>query len=355
MENASPVDRVSAWAVALPLRHTFESATSLLRTRRLVLVRVEAGGFSGWGEAAPVAGHTAESFKDAWLQIGIAAADLVAGKQGPSSGLAAAALAQAQIDLEAKTAGEPLWRFLGGSSNEVWASAAIGLDSDGQPDLDSLEGALAAGYRHAKLKITDRTTSKSLQRARDLFPQIGIGLDANESLAGSTRSQLMSLDALGFSYLEQPGAVADLPWHAELRRRMATPIALDETAETPASIRHILEAGAADIITLKAGRFGTKQTLQLAREVVKGGMAARLGGLIESGIGRAHNMALATCSEFAVVGDIAGSDRYFDNDLVSPQWRLVEGRLAASSGAGIGVTVDEETVSRYSLDAFHTE
>jgi O-succinylbenzoate synthase len=355
MESTPPVDRVSAWAIALPLRHAFESATSLLRARRLVLVKIEAGGISGWGEAAPVDGHTTETFEDAWSQIPVAAADYLAGEPRSMSGLVGAAIAQAQIDLEAKTAGEPLWRFLGGSSKDVWASAAVGLDGDGQPDLDSLETALAAGYRYAKLKITDRTTSKSLQRARDLFPQIGMGLDANESLASTTRSQLMAIDALGFAYLEQPGAAAALLWHAELRRRMTTPIALDESAETPAAIARILETGAADIITLKAGRFGTRHTLELAREIVSGGRSARLGGLVESGIGRAHTMALATCSEFSVNGDIAGSDRYFDNDLVSPQWHLVDGRLPTATGAGIGVTVDEETVSRYSLDTFHSE
>lgn len=352
MESTTIADRVNAWAVEIPLRDSFRSATSSLRSRKVVLIRLEAGGIQGWGEAAPVPGHTPETFEDVWAEVPGTATALATGEPVATSGLIGAAIGQATADLEAKAAGRPLWRHLGGDQ-PVWASAAIGLNNDAQPNLAALEAAHQAGYRYAKLKITDRTTPKSLQRARDLFPQISIGLDANESLADSSRSHLMAIDALGAAFLEQPGAATDLAWHAQLRRWMTTPIAVDEAAASPEAVDRVLHIEAADIVTLKAGRFGTEATLELAGRVVAAGKAARLGGLVESGIGRAHSIALGTCSQFSVTGDIAASDRYFVNDLVDPQWRLTQGQLTPPDVAGIGVSVDLETVDRYSFDDFH--
>lgn len=347
-------DRVSAWTVELPLRHAFRSAGSSLQARTLVLIKLEVDDFAGWGEAAAVPGHTTETSQDVWGAVPDAAANLLAAASPQASGLLGAAIAQARVDLEAKVAAQPLWQLLGGDET-VWASAAVGLDESGQPDLASLEEAATQGYRYAKLKITEQTTSKSLQRARNLFPEMEMGLDANESLATAHPSQLMAVDALGFAYLEQPGAASDLGWHTQLCRQMITPIALDESAHSAAAVAQILKNEAANIINLKAGRFGTRETLNLARIVANAGMAARVGGFVESGIGRAHSVALATCSDFSVTGDIAGSNRYFDNDLVDPQWRLAGGRLPTTNRPGIGVSVDEEAVARYSLDSFFAE
>jgi O-succinylbenzoate synthase len=265
--------------------------------------------------------------------------------------MAHAALAQATADLAAKTASLPLWRYLGGQ-DEVWASAAIGLDDAGRPGLKSLRRASAQGYRHAKLKITPHTDPAILQEARDLYPDMGLGLDGNASLSHDDMELLTAVDAMGFAYIEQPGASTDLGWHALLRRQMTTPVALDEAAATDSAIARILETAAADIVNLKVGRFGPWQTLTLARQVVAAGRKVRLGGLIESGIGRAHTVALATCSEFSVTGDIAASDRYFDDDLITPPWRLESGRLPLPTEPGIGVVVNETAIDRYAYDSF---
>jgi O-succinylbenzoate synthase len=242
-----------------------------------------------------------------------------------------------------------------GGTQPVWASAAIGLDDAGQPDLERLEAAIAEGYRRAKLKITADVDPRVLARACELMPAGDLGLDANGSLADAGRALMTRIDKSGFAYLEQPGSIADLDWHAELRQALSTPLALDESAHSLAAIDAILAAGAADIINLKVGRFGTRETLEIAKRVVTTGIAVRLGGLIESGIGRAHTVAVATCADFTGLNDIAGSDRYLTDDLVIPSWRLDSGLLPRPEQPGIGVAVDEEAVEHFATARFDGE
>ena len=161
---------------------------------------------------------------------------------------------------------------------------------------------------------------------------------------------LSGLDELGLSYLEQPGDRQDLEFHATLRQTCHTPVCLDESATSEAAIRAIIGAQAADLINLKVGRFGTTATLLLAKQIAAAGLGVRVGGLLESGIGKAHSVALASHPLFSVTGDIAGSDRYFADDLVRPQWRVADGLLSLPSGQGIGVEVDEAAVTTHTID-----
>jgi O-succinylbenzoate synthase len=239
-----------------------------------------------------------------------------------------------------------------GGTNGVTASAAIGLDHEGQPDRRRLEAVADAGYHHAKLKISPATDPAGLSDLKRTFPEVTLALDANESLGAGLTERLKSLDSLGFAYIEQPGAAEDLTGHARLRRELTTPIALDESASSVAAIKQILHTNATDIVNLKAGRFGTTETLTLAKRIAAAGLRVRLGGLVETGIGRAHAVALATCPEFSVVGDIAGSDLYFDNDLVDPTWRIEAGQLRPSDRPGIGVEVDVAAVERFAFDCY---
>jgi O-succinylbenzoate synthase len=269
----------------------------------------------------------------------------------PTDGLANAALAQATADLEAKRAARPLWQHLGGLQ-DVWASAAIGVADDGSPDRSRLAAVADAGYRHAKLKITAATDPDELAELLDSHPNLTLGLDANGSLGTAPTEQLKAIDVLGFAYIEQPGPTTDLDGHRILRGELLTPIVLDESADSVSAVERILSKRAADVVNLKAGRFGTVETLRLAKTIVAAGISVRLGGLVESGIGRAHSIALATRREFSVVGDIAGSDLYFDNDLVIPSWRQSEGRLKPPGRPGIGVEVDVTEIERIALDTF---
>jgi O-succinylbenzoate synthase len=314
-----------------------------LDERRVILIEASAVGFTGWGEAAPVPGHTRQTDADLWSEL------TTAGRAAleSSTDLLGAAYAGALADLEARSSGRPLWSRLGAAAT-VWASAAIGVTGAGAPDRRLLETAAASGYRFAKLKVTPATTPLQVAAAIEAYPTIRFGADANGSL-GNEEPLLRALDGMGLAYIEQPGPIGDLEFHSRLRMALETPISLDESAATPGSVARIIAAAAADIVNLKVGRFGPAATLRLAGELVEAGLGARLGGLIETGVGRAHTVALASHGPFPFVGDIAGSDRYFTDDLVRPQWRLHDGRLPLPGGPGIGVTVDNEAVAAHTI------
>lgn len=340
---------MTAWMVELPLVRPFMSAATELHHRRIIVVRFRRKGAVGWGEAAPVPGHTAETVDQAWSWLTKSAPTIGLQIPNHSMGMLGAAFAQTEADLAAQAAGEPLWRHLGGST-PVWASAAIGLDELHKPDADQLRSASQQGYQYMKMKIDPHTRISDVAATMTGYPDVTFGADANGSLDLSDREVLGHLDDLGLSYIEQPGRADDHEGHRQLRANMNTPIALDETAASVAAIDRILAEQSADFINLKAGRFGTVQTLQLAKRITAAGCQVRLGGLIESGIGRAHTVALATHQAFAMVGDIAGSDRYFVDDLVRPQWRVVDGRITPADAPGIGVAVDEAVVESFATD-----
>ncbi|MDJ0953862.1 MAG: enolase C-terminal domain-like protein [Acidimicrobiia bacterium] len=352
--TTSDIDRIDAWAVSLPLHQGFLSARSRIDERQLVLVRIGAGEHHGWGEAAPVPGHSSEQMTAIWSGLRSLVSTHGAGAGGHALGMLGAAFAQATDDLEARRRDLPLWRVLGGET-AVRASAAIGVDRDGQPDVGQVASAAAAGYRNAKLKITPRSKPGRVAELIGRYPEIRFAADANGSLDLAERALLASLDDLGLVYIEQPGDPSDLELHRRLRRQLETPLALDEAAATATQIAAILDAEAADIINLKTGRFGTSRTLRLATEIAAQGIEVRLGGLLESGVGRAHTVALASHPMFTVPGDIAGSDRYFANDLVVPQWRVNGGVIDLPEAPGIGVTIDDCALAAASVEHLHVE
>lgn len=351
--GALQIDRVTVWAVDLPMHRPFASATVDLAIRRLAIVRIEAANVIGWGEAAPVPGHTAD-FATTWAQLSTAVNDPAFAVSSLPACPARAAFEQALTDIAAKAEGRPLWEHLQ-ASQPVYASAAIGLDDNHRPDAAAIAAAAAAGYEHMKLKIEASTDPAVLRQIIDEYAEITFGADANQSLAHSDRRHLMAIDDLGLAFLEQPGSGADLDWHCRLRARTVTPIALDETASSVEGVASIAALGAADIVTLKVGRFGTATSLRLAEEVTAHGLQARLGGLLESGIGRAHSVALAGRPEFSVVGDIAASDLYFPTDLVNPPWRLRGALIEQLNAPGIGVEVDEAFLARHAFDSLLAE
>lgn len=347
------IDRITAWALDLPMRRSFTSATVDIPSRRLAIVKIEAAGVAGWGEAAPVPGHTAD-FRSTWSDLSDAITRPIPNLAAVPTGLVRAAFEQALTDIAAKRAGQPLWEHLG-ATQPVAASAAIGLDTNHQPSDAAVASAVAGGYRHMKLKLDRLTDLTRIRRLFAAYPDIAFGADANESLAHSDKSHLLAVDELGLEYLEQPGSAAALEWHRRLRAELATPIALDESASSEEGVTAICAGGAADIVTLKVGRFGTTTTLRLAQHVVASGLQARLGGLLESGIGRAHTLALAGRAEFSTVGDIAASDFYFPTDLAHPPMRIRDGVFELPSTPGIGVAVDEEMVRELAFDSLIAE
>ncbi|MDJ0664074.1 MAG: enolase C-terminal domain-like protein [Acidimicrobiia bacterium] len=352
META-PIEQIRAWLIDLPMVRPFASARSTLGNRRIVVVCTEGGGVSGWGEAAPVPGHTIEDADGIWTSLETLLRIHGSGAPAHVAGLLAAAFAQAADDASAKLSNQPLWRILDGAP-QVVAGAAIGVDESGRPDTADIGAAALAGYRQMKLKITPACAAEDLRRVLDEHPEVSFGADANGSFTRSDRAALEAIDSVGLAYLEQPGSPLDLAFHRETRRHLQTPIALDESVADSDDIIRVLAADAADVINLKTGGLGASRALQLAQSITSEGVGVRLGGLIESGVGRAHAIALAGNPVFAWPGDIAASDRYFADDLVKPQWRASDGMLSIPDEPGIGVTIDRRALDAHSVASLST-
>ncbi|MGD2051537.1 MAG: enolase C-terminal domain-like protein [Acidimicrobiia bacterium] len=336
---------LEAWAVDLPLRRPFATSLGTITSRRLAIVAIAIDGLVGWGEAAPYPGHT-EPFDRVWAHLRTDPGP-AAPQRAPT---AVAAIDEAVGDLAAKAAGVPLWAHLGGSAGGVAAGATVGL---AEPAARAREVAAlhAAGYRAFKLKIDRSSPVEEVAALREAYPDVTFGADANGSFPAAGDTALARWDRAGLAYLEQPLPVADLAGLAALARRFVTPIALDESAADPAAAREALAAVPGAVLTLKAGRLGTRQGAALAGEVAAAGSHLRVGGLVESGIGRSHAVALATLPAADVVGDLAASDRYFVDDLVDPSWRLDgAGRLLPRDTPGIGVDVDRAALDRRAFD-----
>lgn len=347
------VEAVEGWRIELPLVRPHVTADSTVTSRDLALIRVQANGIDGWGECSPVPGYSVEVIADAWdalqatspLLIGHdAEPDLVADRPLPPS--ASAALEAAIWDLAARNAGKPLWQFLGGTTPEVAAGAVIGVDAE----VSETAEALAAGYGHVKVKVAPGPPEGRLREIVSRFPELPIGADANGSYGADGDPE--TLDDLGLLYLEQPLPSDRIGDHAALAAAMKTPICLDEDMASIADFHRAIDAGAADAVTLRAQRLGGAGVMGAHAVALVDGIPLRYGGMLESGVGRAHAIALATLPGFTLPSDLGASSRYFGQDVVSPGWALTAGRLIAPDMPGIGVEVDREFVAVLATDHF---
>lgn len=334
-----PVERIDLWQVALPLRVPYVTAGSSLTERRVVIVRVTAGEVVGWGEAAPVPGYSAATVDEVWEALA-AAPETTPPVTLP--GEARAALSGARADLAARAAGQPLWRALGGTGPAVPAGAVAGLHREPGDLVAEVDRYVGEGYRAVKVKIAPGADREQLAAVRRHHPDLVLGADGNGSYRRGDIEQLARFADLGLAYLEQPLPADDLDGHGRLAAATPVPICLDESIGSAADVARAAALGAAALVNVKPGRLGG---LRECREVLaaaqRAGLGARAGGMLETGIGRAHLVALASLPGFTVAGDVAASDRYFVRDVVTPPWQLTDGCLVAPETPGIGVAVDE--------------
>ncbi len=350
------IDRVELYDVAVPMLTPFVTASGTVEHRRIGLVHLLGEGIDGWGECSPIPGYSKESLEAAWKDLSVAGPLLVGRRVDPHSPLEAAtpsgraALEGALWDLSARAAGQPLWRLLGGGRERITAGAVLGLHSSTSALLEEVAGCVAAGYQHVKVKIAPGHDWDELSALRTAQPDLSLGADGNGSYGADDLPALRALDDLGLAYVEQPFPAEDVDTHARLAVEAVTPVCLDEGVADLADAHRAIDTGAADLISVKHARLGgINEALSLHAVAVAAGIPLRIGGMLETGVGRAHAIALATLDGFTVPGDLGASDRLFDPDLVDPPWQLAEGRLEAPVGPGIGVSVDVELVEHRSV------
>ena len=356
------IEQIEIHHVALPLVHPFVTSFGREEVRQTLLVAVRSEGLTGWGEAATSAGpwYEYETVETAWHVLGEFLAPAVAGHEvhspadvarlmAPVRGhnIAKMGMESAIWDLLGQAQGRSVAQLLGGSRGRVAVGVSIGVQDTVPALLERIDAFWQQGYRRVKIKIRPGWDVEIVRQVRERFPDVPLMVDANSAYTLADAGRLAALDEFDLMMIEQPLAYDDLVDHAELQRRLRTPICLDESVPTLAAARAALALGSGRIINIKPARVGG---LTVARGIhdlcLEQGTPVWCGGMLETGIGRAHNVALASLPGFSLPGDISASARYFHQDLVEPPFEInADGTMTVPSGPGMGVTVVEERVT----------
>lgn len=329
LDVPSQVQGVELVRVRIPMLEPFVSANGTESERDIVLVHLIADDAEGWGECSTLSAPTysAEHTGQAWsLLCQVIGPDILAGagrrlEPDPDHPMAWCAVEVALQDL----GGSP-YRFMGGSasfvSETVESTCVIGRKTTLGELSESAERALANGYRSMKLKVSPGWDIEPLTVVRSLSPEVMLAVDANASYAQVGVDALVSrdLDRFGLAYIEQPFAAGDLSSHVELRQRVSTPVALDESIGSAADLATAVGLGAVDVVNVKPARLGGLSTAfaLTVQARVQAGIDTFVGGMLESGVGRSAALALAASAMFTLPTDLGPSSRYFDVDVTDP-------------------------------------
>jgi O-succinylbenzoate synthase len=355
--------------VRLPLVAFFETSFGRIYDRSFILVSLEAAGLVGIGECVAEADpyYSAETTVTAWHILKDFLAPLVLGRafDDPRTVFAAlarvrghhmakAAIEMAAWDLTARQRDQPLSRLLGGTRAEIAAGVSIGIQESVGQLLDKIATELAAGYRRIKIKVKPGWDTDVVAAVRARFGAVPLMVDANAAYTLEHRAHLAELDRFGLTMIEQPLDYDDIRDHAVLQRAIATPICLDESIHSVRAAEEALALGACRIINIKPGRVGGHgPAIRLHDLCAAQGVPVWHGGMLESGIGRAHNIHLASLPNFTLPGDIAASRRYFAPDLIEPGIEVSpDGSIAVPTGPGIGVTIDWDRVNAATVETY---
>jgi len=348
--------------IELPLKWPFETSFGRTTRRRIMVVRVfDESGACGYGECTageePFYNH--ETVDTAWIIIVDHVGPILAGARIERAGQVNEALARirgnrmakgaveaAIWDLEAKLAGEPLWQHIGGTREEIDCGVSIGLQQEIEALLEKVSREVEAGYQRIKIKIKPGQDLKLAGAVRSRFPDIRLSVDANSAYSLADTDLLKQLDQFNLVMIEQPLAPGDLIDHAKLQREICTPICLDESILMMANARHAHELGACKIINVKLGRVGGHAEARSIQGFCAGhGIPVWCGGMLEAGIGRAHNIAMSTLEGFTLPGDVSASARYWEEDIIQPPVTVSSrGTITAPAGPGIGYEVNEQRI-----------
>src|SRR2546421_2687286 len=265
--------------------------------------------------------------------------------------MAKACLEMAFTAAVAGRAGKPLAKFLGGVRARVETVASIGIQATTDELLEPFAARLAEGYRRIKVKIEPGWDVQAIGAIRERYPEIALMADANSAYELDDAAHLAELDRFRLLMLEQPLSAGDLVDHAALQRRIRTPICLDESIESARDACHAVELGACRVINVKPGRVGGfSQSRRIHDIAATAGIPVWCGGMLETGIGRACNVALATLPNFRFPGDISASDRYWSEDIVDPPFVLQKGgTIAVPTRWGLGVRIKVDLVDRLTV------
>jgi len=339
--------------IHLKLVTPFETSMDRVTDRRIILVEVNLDGVSGWGECT--AGETPfycpEDTDTAWHILKSYVWPMLKGRELHSAAdvwslleqvrghnMAKAAVETAVWDAQAKLKNIPLWKLIGGERTEIPCGVSVGIKESLDDLSATVKKELAAGYQRIKIKIKPGQDLALVQRLRQDFPRIKLMVDANSAYRKDDWPLLKQLDGLYLMMIEQPLGWDDLFGHVEVQKGLQTPICLDECIHTYEQAEAAIALGACKIINIKLGRVGGMLQAKRIHDLCqRQSVPVWCGGMLESGIGRAQNIAMSTLPNFSLPGDVSASKRYWHEDVISPEVTVTpQGTILVPSGPGIG-------------------
>lgn len=359
------VEQITLREIRLALKEPFRISSGEVIERRILLLELrDASGAIEWSEcvAGETPNYSSETIDTAWLAIEQWIALRVLGREFVHPGtvhaelerdirghnMAKAAVEMGMWGLAARLEGEALARFIGGTRTSIATGISLGIQASPEMLIDKSRAALDAGYRKVKIKIEPGRDVEWIAAARRaLGDDAHLMADANNAYTLADVDILSALDGLGLMMIEQPLAHDDLVRHAELQKRLKTPLCLDESITSLDRAQDMVALGSGRIINIKAGRVGgLTQSLAIHDYCEVSRIPVWCGGMLESGVGRAYNVALASLPNFTLPGDVSPSARYWAHDIVDPEWTMDRGMVQVPLDMpGIGVDVDTERIA----------
>ena len=352
------VEQVKLRQIKMPLVHFFETSFSRTYERDIVLVEIVSGGVSGWGEVTAgenpfyneewtgsiwplltdyvvprIAGAVLDSAADVYPRL-----QHIRGHNMTKGGVEAAAW-----DLQARLEGNPLWKQVGGGARrEIPCGVSIGIQDSVEQLIEKIEAELAAGYQRIKMKIKPGWDVDVIRKIRKRFPNILLMADANSAYTLADADHLRKLDDFDLMMIEQPLAHDDIIDHAKLQSSIKTAICLDECIRSARHAEQAIELNACRIVNIKLGRVGGFAEAKRVHDICQNHqIPVWCGGMLESGIGRAHNIALSTLPNFTLPGDVSASKRYWKQDIIEPPVEVsAKGTIAVPNELGFGYDLD---------------
>lgn len=361
------IERIILREIRLPLVHFFETSFGRTTERRIILVEAVAGGVSGWGEVTcgerPF--YNEEWTDGAWLVLrDFAAPRLLGGEVENAEAVAplvahirghrmtTGGLEAAVWDLEARRLGLPLWKHIGGGARSaIPCGVSIGIQESVPDLLKKIEGELAAGYQRIKIKIKPGWDVEVVREVRREFPHCKLMVDANSAYTLADAEHLRRLDEFHLMMIEQPLSHDDIIDHAVLQARLETAICLDECIRSARHAEQAIRLKACRIINIKLGRVGGFREARRVHDVARAaGVPVWCGGMLECGVGRAHNIALSTLPNFVLPGDVSASRRYWARDVITPPVEVTPaGTIEVRAEPGFGYALDLEFMSQITV------
>ncbi len=347
----------------MPLKFRFRTSFGETTEKSFLLLELKSQGLSAFGECVAEEGpfYSPETVGTAGHVLSRFLLPLVVGKEigKPEEfdarsarvrghRMAKAAVETALRDLFAKAAETPLSRALGGTRTVIEVGVSLGIAPTVAVAVENVRRHVAEGYRRIKLKIEPGTDVEHVRAVREAFPAIVLTVDANAAYTLDDADHLAALDPFCLDYIEQPLHHEDLLAHAALARRLRTPICLDESIRSAHDASAAIALGAGRVINVKIGRVGGHgEALRIHELATRAGIPLWCGGMLEAGVGRAQNVAIASLPGFSKPGDTSSSSRYFEEDVVAPPLEAVNGLMPVPAGPGIGVEVRRDVLARF--------